>query len=495
MNNFNPNPIIAKEQDLTPFNGAAPSNAYKATSSTINMVQNGVQANATTSTQTNGTSTATLNSQANTPAVPVDQYAKPKDPTVALSDKNVLKVAGISTIASILAFSLILMIAAHFGFVNLDANVTGLSKVGKTTSAGEILANRGLDSANPDWAVITANNSPAVVSITNERTDKQVVAGSGFFIDKEGRICTNAHVVYLTKALEVTLSSGQILEAKLIGMDESTDVAIIQLTNTPADLTFVEFADSDDLVVGDQVLAIGNPHNLANTATTGIVSALDRPVTTQTEDGTSLVVNNTIQTDASINQGNSGGPLFNWEGKVIGINSAIETDGSGSTGSIGLGFAIPSNHVKKIKDELIQNGNVKHALLGVSLENSETQVGDIKRVGAKVATITEGDSAAGKAGMKVGDVIVEFNGKVISDTYALMGYVRALSPNTEVEIKYVRDGKLSTVKVTLTTAPDKPVAQQTTPSETEEAVPEDSEDEDLYSDSMEEFFKKFYGMK
>lgn len=329
-------------------------------------------------------------------------------------------------------------------------------------------------STNPDWQAVTSAVSASVVAI---EVDAQSGSGqgSGVIIDSDGRILTNNHVVESGEqgTITVTLDDGRILDATITGLDAATDLAVITLTDPPADLVPAIFADSNDVTVGDSVIAIGNPLGLSQTATTGIVSALNRPVTTaQTEDGT-LVVTNAIQIDAAINPGNSGGPLFNAQGEVIGITSSIATMSqgmSGSSGSIGLGFAIPANLAQNIGDQLIANGEAEHAFLGVSMTDGTAEVDGATRQGALVAEVSDG-SPADNAGITAQDLIISLNGKPVTGAESLTGLVRELQSGQQVPVEVIRDGTTRTVTVTLasrtenaTTAPQN---DDTTPDSTQ----------------------------
>ncbi len=305
---------------------------------------------------------------------------------------------------------------------------------------------------NVDWQDVAKNVAPSVVAIT-VTTNQGAGQGSGVIIDAQGHILTNNHVVEsgTNGKITVTMNDGTLHEAKITGLDAATDLAIIQLVNPPTNLTVATFADSSDVVVGQPVMAMGNPLGLSQTATTGIVSALNRPVATaQTADGT-LVVTNALQIDAAINPGNSGGPLFNVNGEVIGITSSIATLSGGSggqNGSIGLGFAIPGNLATSIGKQLIETGTAQHAFLGVAMVDGTATVGSDTRTGALVKQVTDGSPAA-KAGLKVDDVIVTIDGNTVTGSESLTGYVRELAAGDTVKLGVVRDGKLTEVTATL----------------------------------------------
>jgi len=308
---------------------------------------------------------------------------------------------------------------------------------------------------NPDWQKVSAAVAPSVVAI-HVTTAQGEAEGSGVIIDGSGHIVTNNHVVEGAQNNKVTviLNDGRMYTAKITGLDAATDLAVIQLENPPQDLTSAVFTDSNTVTVGSAVMAMGNPLGLSQTATTGIVSAIDRPVSTaETSDGT-LVVSNAIQIDAAVNPGNSGGPLFNAQGEIIGITSSIATMqqssafSSAQSGSIGLGFAIPSNLVKNIAGQLIDSGSAQHAFLGVSLTDGTGTADGATRQGAQVVQVTA-DSPAAKAGLKNNDVIVSIDGKSVTGYESLTGFVREHNAGDTVTLQVIRDGKLISVDATL----------------------------------------------
>ena len=307
----------------------------------------------------------------------------------------------------------------------------------------------------PDWQTVASGVSGSVVSIQTAMANG-TAKGSGAIIDTEGHIITNNHVISGAQQIQVTLANGNIYSAQLVGTDTTTDLAVIKLDNPPSGLKAVEFADSDKLAVGENVMAIGNPLGYDDTATTGIVSALNRPVTV-TDDNNNEIVTNAVQIDAAINPGNSGGPTFNAAGQVIGINSSIASTAtsSDSAGSIGIGFAIPSNLVKRVADEIIKDGKVKHVALGVVIKSDTVEADGVTRGGATITKSSATGSAvvsggpADKAGLKEGDTIVAFNGNAVNNNYSLLGYVRAAALGDKVTLTIVRDGKTMDVDVTL----------------------------------------------
>ena len=299
-----------------------------------------------------------------------------------------------------------------------------------------------------DWTAVAKEVSDSVVAIDVATSDGEA-KGSGVVISDKGYIATNNHVISGAQQIQVTLASGAVYSAKVVGTDTTTDLAVIKLDNPPSDLKVAEFADSDNLAVGEAVMAIGNPLGYDDTATTGIVSALNRPVTV-TDDDNNAIVTNAVQIDAAINPGNSGGPTFNAAGQVIGINSSIAStaSSSGTAGSIGIGFAIPSNLVKRVTNEIIDNGSVKHVVLGITIKSSSVEADGVTRGCAQVQAVTDGGPAS-KAGVKAGDSIVAFNGKAVNNNYSLLGYVRASAMGDKVKLTVVRGGNTMDLEVTL----------------------------------------------
>jgi len=300
-----------------------------------------------------------------------------------------------------------------------------------------------------NWAQIAKEVQPSVVAI-DVRSQGSSSTGSGVIIDTDGHIVTNHHVIAGAQQIQVTLSDGQIINASIVGSDSSTDLAVIQLDEVPEGLTPATLGTSDDLVVGEPVVAIGNPLGLSSTVTTGIISALDRPVVTE-GDTSSAVVTNAIQIDAAINPGNSGGPLFNASGEVIGINSSIaslsSSDG-GSTGSIGLGFAIPIDLVTRVVDDLMDDGTVDHAFIGVTTTSEAVATDTGTRVGATVVEVSPG-SPAEEYGLESGDTILSINGDQLASNTALTGYVRQYSPGETVVLEVYREGTVRQVELVL----------------------------------------------
>ena len=331
------------------------------------------------------------------------------------------------------------------GWVHVPTS-SSLSDVKSNTSgSGSAKAKSG---TAVDWTAVAKEVSDSVVAIDVATSDGEA-KGSGVVISDKGYIATNNHVISGAQQIQVTLASGAVYSAKVVGTDTTTDLAVIKLDNPPSDLKVAEFADSDNLAVGEAVMAIGNPLGYDDTATTGIVSALNRPVTV-TDDDNNAIVTNAVQLAAAINPGNSGGPTSNAAGQVIGINSSIAStaSSSGTAGSIGIGFAIPSNLVKRVTNEIIDNGSVKHVALGITIKSSSVEADGVTRGCAQVQAVTDGGPAS-KAGVKAGDSIVAFNGKAVNNNYSLLGYVRASAMGDKVKLTVVRGGNTMDLEVTL----------------------------------------------
>ncbi|HEV6955546.1 MAG TPA: trypsin-like peptidase domain-containing protein, partial [Promicromonospora sp.] len=344
-----------------------------------------------------------------------------------------------------------------------DDSAASLADVGQTNNRSVPVNSSSVE--NPNWPEVTAAVQESVVAI-QVAGQRGGAEGSGVVLDAEGHVLTNNHVVSGAQTVKVTLSDGRVYDADIVGTDPTTDLAVVQLQDPPSDLSPATFADSDDVAVGEPVLALGNPLGLANTATTGIVSALDRPVTASAEDGSDQVVTNAIQIDAAVNPGNSGGPLFNASGEVIGITSSIATlsGSSNSSGSIGLGFAIPSNLASQIGDQLREDGSVEHAFLGVTLSDAEATADGVTRRGAGVQEVVP-DSPAGEADVRRGDVIVAIDGEPVNGSASLTAFVREKAAGDKAVLTVVRDGRTQEVTVTLAVREESSTPQGQDPSQ------------------------------
>jgi len=316
-----------------------------------------------------------------------------------------------------------------------------------TTVIRQVQVTQSLQAANRTGTGLTVGAvyklaHKAVVEITVTSSDSfsgqtQQAQGSGFVYGRKGDVLTNQHVVDHAQSIKVMLWNGKSYPARLIGGDPSTDTAVIRVDAPASMLQPLELGDSDDVEVGDPVVAIGSPFGLQDTVTAGIVSALHRQMTSPNK----FTIDNSIQTDAAINHGNSGGPLLNMQGKVIGINSQIESD---SGGNDGVGFAVPANTVRKIATKLITTGRAEHAYLGVQL--------DAAAGGARVVEVVAGKPAA-KAGIHVDDVITSFAGEKVSTVDDLRFAVDDKQPGDSVSVTFKRGGDTRTVTVKLAARP------------------------------------------
>lgn len=365
--------------------------------------------------------------------------------TQANSTFSPVVIAIFSASISAIVCVVVLTFAVSQGLIALPQEGS-LSGIGSNTSGPGTAIIKG--GSAPDWKNVAKNVSGAVVSIQT-RLDKGMGKGSGVIIDPKGYVVTNNHVIAGANQIQVTLSNGQMYSATLVGADKTTDLAVLKLDNPPSNLKTAQFANSDLLAVGEPVMAIGNPLGYDDTATTGIVSALNRPVSVMDDQSRSEIVTNAVQIDAAINPGNSGGPTFNAAGQIIGINSSIAATStqSGTAGSIGIGFAIPANLVKRVVSEIIQKGSVKHVALGIMIKSVAVESNGITRGGAQVVSVNQGTPAA-KAGLQAGDTIVAFDDKPVTNNYALLGYVRATAFNEKATLTVVRAG--NTLKLTVT---------------------------------------------
>ncbi|MEM9668839.1 MAG: Do family serine endopeptidase [Pseudomonadota bacterium] len=303
------------------------------------------------------------------------------------------------------------------------------------------------------------------------RTRETRALGSGFFISAEGYAVTNNHVVAGANEIQLVTSDGSELAAELIGTDPATDLAVVKVIEPEESLPYVEFETTDDVRVGDWVVAVGNPFGLGGTATAGIVSADGRNL------GAGSQYTDFLQIDASINRGNSGGPTFDLAGRVIGVNTAIF---SPTGGSVGIGFAIPADLAIRITDELIKNGRVSRGWLGVSIQNFTPEFAETIGVeGARGAIVTElvDDGPAEKSGIERGDVIVEINGAKVIDATSVTRKVGNLIAGTTNDFVVLRDGDEVKVSVSIGERPDNPDALTNSPggSDDQDETDEDAE--------------------
>lgn len=313
------------------------------------------------------------------------------------------------------------------------------------TQTNLVSAKSTIERAPDSIASIAARVSPSVVSIT-VAVGNSGDRGSGFFLSSNGYVLTNNHVVSAAVggagSIRVSLANNKSYPAKLVGRDASSDLAVLKIdvTDAPA----LALGDSDKILVGDGVIAIGSPLGLAGTVTSGIISAKNRAVASGSGTGESSFMN-ALQTDAAINPGNSGGPLVDMSGAVIGINSAIASLGSsfgGQSGSIGLGFAIPINQAKKIADQLIKTGTATYPVMGLKLATNTQDTG------ALVAEVTAGYPAA-KAGLLKGDILIAIDGRDITNSDEAIVLVRSHNVGDTIKVKFKRNGSVKEVSLTL----------------------------------------------
>lgn len=381
--------------------------------------------------------------------------------------------------------------ALSAGWVKIPGDAVGssVSSIGKSDN-GKTINATGVNS----WAEVASKVSNSVVSI-QAGSDNQEATGSGAVLDSEGHIVTNNHVVAGAKSIMVTMSDGQIIEASIVGTDPSTDLAVIKLKSLPEDgVNPIRFADSNDLVVGQGVMSIGSPLGYANTVTTGVISATDRPVVIATQGASNgYSATDAIQIDAAINPGNSGGPTFDSNGRVIGINSSIASTSlnQSEAGNVGIGFAIPSNLVKSITSSIIKDGEAKHVWLGVSMsgQDATVTVDDVTRSGAQIVKITPG-SPAEKAGVQAGDVIIGWNGKPVENSSSLMSRVRSVALGEDVDLTVVRNGKPMDLKVTFDQVDPNNGKSQSDDAGNNDVDPSDGQSQEDMGD-LEDLLKEF----
>ncbi|GAA4910349.1 S1C family serine protease [Streptomyces coeruleoprunus] len=309
-------------------------------------------------------------------------------------------------------------------------------------------------------AAVAAKALPSVVTIEAKAggADGQGGTGTGFVYDKEGHILTNNHVVASAAeggTLTATFSNGKKYDAEVVGRAQGYDVAVLKLKSAPEGLTPLPLGNSDQVAVGDATIAIGAPFGLSNTVTTGIISAKNRPVASSDGSGGKNSYMSALQTDASINPGNSGGPLLDARGAVIGINSAIQSPGSGGlgpsqAGSVGLGFAIPINQAKNVAEQLIRAGKPVYPMIGATVNMTEKGEGaTIVEQGAGGTPAVAPNGPAAKAGLKPGDVIVRFGDRVIDSGPTLISEIWTHKPGDTVKLTYERGGQQHEVEITL----------------------------------------------
>lgn len=432
---------------------------------------------------------ASADSQAHTaPVPPYGEYAAPHGdgtaPVTPLQTKaREKKPFGAGKVAALIVAASLVGGAAGLGTSYLGSTLWAQPSSSSATGPDTITVNNP-GSVNETTAIAT-DVLPSVVTIQAAGSSESG-SGSGVVLSKDGYVLTNTHVVTLGGAeanatIRVTTSDGHIYNAEVVGTDPIYDLAVIKLKGAE-DLKPIDFADSSDLNVGSTAVAVGAPLGLSNSVTTGIVSALNRSIQiassalpdsadqdspddqngqgdqgspfqfdlpgTQSQGADQSISISVIQTDAAINPGNSGGALVDSEGKLIGINVAIATAGSSEeSGSIGVGFAIPSNIAKRVSEEIIENGSASHGLLGATVQDAAS-VESAEVSGAVIVDPTSGGAAA-DAGLKKGDIVTKFNGQPITGATDLTAQVRAAAAGSEATLTYVRGGKSYEATVTL----------------------------------------------
>ena len=294
-------------------------------------------------------------------------------------------------------------------------------------------------------------------------TQEQQSLGSGFVIDKAGHIVTNYHVIEGAKTVNVSFSNGDNVKAHIVGSDPSTDIAVLQVSTHSRALTPLVWGNSDDAQVGDSVVAIGNPFGYTRSVTAGIISAIDRPLTAPND----FPIQHAIQTDAALNHGNSGGPLLDARGEVIGVNSQISTGNTGQQGNLGIGFAVPSNAVRTVVTQIIESGHAEHAFLGIRAQGLTSSIAQLFHLPVKHGLLVahvEAGTAAAHAGLKGatnqvvvageswplgGDIIVQADGVPTTTVNKLSDVIANHKPGDTIELVVYRSNAKQKIEVKL----------------------------------------------
>ncbi|MFD4141212.1 S1C family serine protease [Streptomyces sp. NPDC058572] len=364
-------------------------------------------------------------------------------------------------VAAVLAAALVAGgVGGGIGYWAAEHNDDGID----STTVSAVQAPRDLRREAGTVAAVANQALPSVVTIEAKsggagvEGESEGGTGTGFVYDRQGHILTNNHVVASAAeggTLSATFSDGKKYDAEVIGRAQGYDVAVLKLKNAASGLTPLALGNSDRVAVGDSTIAIGAPFGLSNTVTTGIISAKNRPVASGDGSSGRNSYMSALQTDASINPGNSGGPLLDSRGAVIGINSAIQSAGSGGlgqsqAGSIGLGFAIPINQAKTVAQQLIRSGQPVYPVIGATVDMTGEEAGaKIAGQGAGGTAAVSPNGPAAKAGLKAGDVITKFDGKTVDSGPTLISEIWTHKPGDKVTLTYERDGKERTAEVTL----------------------------------------------
>jgi S1-C subfamily serine protease len=319
-------------------------------------------------------------------------------------------------------------------------------------------------------SVVNVQQDPFFGNPFASPTQTQESLGSGFVIDKAGHIVTNYHVIAGAKTVNVSFSNGDNVKARIVGTDPSTDIAVLQVSTHSGALTPLVWGNSDMAQVGDSVVAIGNPFGYTRSVTAGIISAIDRPLTAPNN----FPIEHAIQTDAALNHGNSGGPLLDARGEVIGVNSQISTGNTGQQGNLGIGFAVPSNAVRTVVSQIIQSGHAVHAFLGIRAQGLTPSIAQLFRLPVKHGLLVahvEAGTAAAHAGLKGatnqvvvageswplgGDIIVEADGVATSTVNALSDVIANHKPGDTIQLVVYRANAKQTIEVKLGRQPSSP---------------------------------------
>ena len=386
---------------------------------------------------------------------PVPQGPPPSGPPTMTQPLPVRRPRRAGLTATVVATAVVVGGLAGVGgaavYSSLDGEGSSGSSASASPSTSQVVDTP--DTPAPDGSVeqVAAAVLPSVVKINVSGTEGSG-SGSGIILSSDGEILTNNHVAEVAGqngSMSVDFNDGTSAKATIVGTDPLTDTAVIKAEGVSG-LQPATIGKSSDLRVGQSVVAIGSPFGLDSTVTSGIVSALDRPVDVGSDGQGNTTTYPAIQTDAAINPGNSGGALVDLDGKVVGINASIRTAGSteGEAGSIGLGFAIPMDEVMPVIQQMINGETPTHARLGISVADASGQDTTSTTEGARVEEVGS-DSTAGKAGLDKGDVITKIDDHVITGADSLVATIRAYRPGDQVTVTYLRDGQTKTVSLTL----------------------------------------------